>query len=283
MEDLKITERTIDLENVFRNKNPRLAAWIPGFIFAFLRKIVHEKEINDFLFQNQKLTGLDFVEAIIKNFRAILEVRGIENIPLSGRFILVSNHPLGALDGVALMHVIGKTRKDIVFPVNDLLMYLPNLNELFIPINKHGSNSENIDLIRNTFASEKLILYFPAGLVSRKQKSEIKDLDWKKTFVTRAIQFNRDIIPVFIEGKNSDFFYKLANIRKMLRIKANIEMVFLPDEMYKQKDKKIRITIGKPIAVGIFDKKFSHAEWALKMKEYIYTEGKSEFSRPFTP
>lgn len=283
MDDLIITERTIDLENVFRNKNPRLARWIPFFIFSLLRKIVHEREINDFLYTYRNEKGLGFVDAIIHNFGVRVEVTGDQNIPAEGRFILVSNHPLGALDGVALMQVIGRIRKDIVFPVNDLLMYLPNLNELFIPINKHGSNSENIELIRGTFASGKLILYFPAGLVSRKQQGVIKDLEWKKTFITRAIQFNRDIIPVYIEGKNSNFFYSLANLRKKLHIKANIEMMFLPDEMYKQKNKLIRIIIGKPVPVSVFDKKHSHSEWAAKMRDYVYSQGKTGFRENFKP
>ena len=155
----------------------------------------------------------------------------------TGRYIIASNHPLGGLDGVALMQVMGRKRKDIVFPVNDILLYLPNLRELFIPINKHGSNNENVEIIQKTFESEKMILYFPAGLVSRKQKGGIMDLEWRKTFISKSKQYKRDIIPVHIDGRNSSFFYSLANLRKMLNIKANIEMLFLPDEMYKQKNK----------------------------------------------
>jgi len=281
MEEIKITRRTIDIENVFRTKNPKLAWWIPGFVFSFLRRIIHENEINDFLFSNRDYYGLDFVDAIIKGFGAIIEVKGVENIPLTGRYIIASNHPLGALDGVALMQVIGKVRRDIVFPVNDLLMYLPNLQELFIPINKHGSNTENIELIHNTFNSDKLILYFPAGLVSRKQKGSIKDLEWKKTFISKAKQYNRDIIPVYIQGKNSNFFYNLASVRKKLKIKANMEMMFLPDEMYRQKNKMIKITIGSPIPVETFDKRYNFAEWAGKVKDYIYSSGTTEFKEPF--
>lgn len=281
MEDIKITQRTIDIENVFRSKNSGLARWIPGFVFTFMRRIIHENEINDFLFRNRNYYGLDFVDAIITGFGAIVEVKGDENIPLTGRYIIASNHPLGALDGVALMQAIGRIRRDIVFPVNDLLMYLPNLQELFIPINKHGSNTENIELIHNTFNSDKLILYFPAGLVSRKQKGGIKDLEWKKTFIAKAKQYNRDIIPVYIEGKNSNFFYTLASLRKRLKIKANLEMMLLPDEMYRQKNKKIKISIGKPVPVGTFDKSHNFAEWAGKMKDYIYSAGKLDFKEPF--
>jgi 1-acyl-sn-glycerol-3-phosphate acyltransferase len=283
MNDLKITHRTIDLENVFRDKNPKVARWIPGFVYSFLRKTIHEKEINDFLFNHKELFGLDFVNAIIKNFRVNVEVTGEVNIPSKGRYIIASNHPLGGLDGVALMHVIGQTRKDIVFPVNDILLYLMNLQELFIPINKHGSNNENVELIQKTFASDKMILYFPAGLVSRKQKGRIKDLEWKKTFISKAKQYHRDIVPVYIEGRNSNFFYNLANLRKRLNIKANIEMLFLPDEMYKQKDKTIKISIGAPIPVDTFDKRFNYSEWAGIVKEYIYNSGEKNFAERFKP
>ena len=271
MEGFKITERTINVEKVFRDKNPGLASWIPGFVFSYLRKVIHEKEINDFLFTNREKNGLEFVDAIIDGFGAIVKVKGTENIPVQGRCILAANHPLGGLDGVALMQVIGRVRKDIVFPVNDILTYLPNLQVLFIPVNKHGSNSENMRVFNETFESEKLVLYFPAGLVSRKQKGIIRDLDWKKTFISKAVQYRRDVLPVFIKGRNSGFFYNLASLRKKLGIKANIEMLFLPDEMYKQKGKTIEIVIGKPIRYQVFDKRFTDAVWADHVKKFVYS------------
>ena len=175
---------------------------------------------------------------------------------------------------MALMSVCGRQRPDIVFPVNDLLMNLPNFRTLFIPINKHGSNIENVNLIEETFASDKLVLYFPAGLCSRKQNGKIMDLQWKKTFVTKAIRYKRDIIPCFIEGRNSSFFYNLANLRKRLGIKSNIEMLYLVDEMYKQKNKTINITFGKPISYAVFDKSLNHNAWAQKLRTFVYEMGK---------
>jgi putative hemolysin len=282
MEDLKITQRTIDLENVFREKNPNLARLIPGFVFSYLRRVIHEKDINDFLYRNKDYKGLDFVEAIINDFGAIVKVSGEGNVPKEGRYIIASNHPLGGLDGVALMHTVGKIRKDIVFPVNDILLFLPNLKPLFIPINKHGSNTENMEIIHQTFESDKLMLYFPAGLVSRKQKGKIEDLEWKKTFVAKAKQYQRDVIPVYIDGNNSNFFYGLANWRKRLGIKANIEMLFLADEMFKQKNKTIHITFGKPIPWQSFDKRHNFKEWAEKLKYYVYSMGNGN-TEPFDP
>jgi putative hemolysin len=151
-------------------------------------------------------------------------------------------------------------------------MNVPGLQPLFIPINKHGKNTDNVQLIDETFASEKVILYFPAGLVSRKQKGGvIRDLEWKKTFITKARKYQRDIIPVHISCRNSDFFYNLANWRKRLGIKANLEMLYLVDEMVKQKDKPVRIRFGVPIPYGTFDKTRTDSQWAQWMKERVYS------------
>lgn len=282
MDELKITERTIDVERVFREKSPGLARWIPGFVFSYLRRVVHESWINNFLYQNRDIEGLPFVDAIIKGFGANVVVRGLENIPKEGRCILASNHPLGGLDGVALMQAVGRVREDIVFPVNDILTYLPNLQVLFIPINKHGSNTENIKIIQETFESEKLVLYFPAGLVSRKQKGKIEDLEWKKTFIAKAVQYKRDIVPIFINGQNSKFFYNLANFRKKVGIKANIEMLYLVDEMFKYKNKTIEIIIGQPVPYQTFDKRHNYNGWAKQVKKHVYNIGNG-YTGAFNP
>ncbi|MCB2221848.1 MAG: 1-acyl-sn-glycerol-3-phosphate acyltransferase [Bacteroidetes bacterium] len=282
MEDLKITERTINLEKIFREKSPNLAKLIPGFIYSYLRRVIHEKEINGILYNYRDRVGLDFVEKLIEGFGVNLEVSGTENIPQTGRYIIAANHPLGGLDGIALMHEVGKIRKDIVFPVNDLLLFLPSLKPLFIPINKHGSNTENLQIIHQTFESDKLMLYFPAGLVSRKQKGTIEDLEWKTTFISKAKKYKRDIIPTYVDGRNSNFFYNLANLRKRLNIKANIEMLYLPDEMFKQKNKTVHILFGKPIPYQTFDKRYNFAEWANQIKRYVYAMGEG-LTEPFDP
>jgi putative hemolysin len=282
MDEFKITEKTIDIEGVIKSKNPGVAKVIPRFVLNYLKRLIHEDFINDFLYQNRDLMGLDFVDAIIEWFGAIVKVDGEEKIPEEGRVILAANHPLGGLDGVALMQVVGRVRKDIIFPVNDLLMYLPNLQELFIPINKHGSNAENIKIIHDTFESNKLMLYFPAGLVSRKQHGKIEDLEWKKTFIAKAKQYKRDVIPVFVKGKNTKRFYRIANLRKTLKIEANIEMLFLPDEMHKQRNKTIEIIVGNAIPFETFDKRYNYNQWAQKVKNYVYAMGKG-YKEPFDP
>jgi putative hemolysin len=275
-ETIEITPDFINVRRIVRAKNPRLLKIIPGFFFTLLEKIIHQETINRVIYTHRDKFGLEFVKAVLDEFGVNVKVSGrSENLPLHGRFILVSNHPLGGLDGLALMHEIGKVRKDVVFPVNDLLLFVPGLKSLFIPINKTGKNNENVAIIDQTFASEKAVLYFPAGLVSRKQKHGIiKDLEWKKTFVTRSKKYHRDIIPVYIKGKNSGFFYNFANLRKRLGIKVNLEMLLLPHEMMRQRNQTIEITFGKPFSWTRFDKSHSDPEWAEIIREEVYTLAK---------
>ncbi|MGI6343030.1 MAG: 1-acyl-sn-glycerol-3-phosphate acyltransferase [Bacteroidales bacterium] len=263
--------KLIDVDNVILSKSPTLHKWLPKFVVNKLKKIIHQDEINDFISRNRHLYGHDFVNAIITEFGADVDYSGIENINENKRYIIASNHPLGGLDGIALLWVVGKKNKNIVFPVNDLLMYLDNLSELFIPINKHGSNKDNVKIIEDTFASDKTILYFPAGLCSRKQNKVICDLTWKKTFIKKAVTYKRDIIPCYINAANSKKFYNIASLRKKLGIKANIEMIYLPDEMYKQKGKHFSITFGSPIPYSTFDNRYNDTEWAQKVKEFVYS------------
>ena len=295
----EISEHFIDIEQLFAKKNPGLFKIIPKFIFTYLRKITHLDEINGYIYRHRDKFGLDFIDAILKEFGVQTELstpppspeshtpppspplksgegnkgRGTlsDLISPTGRYIIASNHPLGGMDGMALIQVVGKVRKDIVFPVNDILTYIPGLSPLFIPINKHGKNTENIAIIDQTFASDKVILYFPAGLVSRKHKGgTIKDLEWKKTFISKSKKYKRDVIPVYITGRNTEFFYNLSRWRSRLGIKANIEMLFLVDEMVKQKGKTLKMIFGEPIPYSFFDKSRTDVQWAEYVREKVY-------------
>lgn len=264
----------IDIRKVMADKNPKLPKLLPNFIIRYLERVIHVEELNDFIERNNNKFGLDFVKAALDEFGVNIHVNGEENIPETGRFLFASNHPLGGLDGMALMLVVGRKRKDVLFPVNDILMNIPNLQELFIPINKHGSNAENVRIIDDTFAGEKTMLYFPAGLCSRKKNKTIVDLEWKKTFISKSKRHKRDIVPVYVEGKNSNFFYSLANLRTKLGIKANIEMLYLVDEMFKQKNEDIVITFGEAVPYSTFDKSKTDREWAIEMKRKVYQLGR---------
>jgi putative hemolysin len=274
MEDQSVSAKSkesfFELDRVIGNKNPALLKILPRFVLNYLKKVIHQDDLNEIIRNYGHLYGLDFLDACLKGFGVKISYKGLENIPVSGRWIVASNHPLGGLDGMALMWVIGKIRKDIVFPVNDLLMNISNLKDLFIPINKHGSNAGNIRVIEDSFASDKAMLFFPAGLCSRKQKGEICDLEWKKSFIVKAKSYQRDIIPCYINGRNSEWFYNLARLRAFLGIKSNIEMLYLVDEMFKQHDKEIIISFGKPISYTIFDKKKTDRTWAQLLKNHVY-------------
>jgi putative hemolysin len=270
MNDIRITEKTIDVRKVFRDKNPALARMIPGFVYSYLKRIVHEDENNQMLFQNKDKFGFEFISACLEKMGAKINVLGAENIPATGKQILISNHPLGGYDGMAIMDTVGKIRKDFYSLSNDILLVLPNMRPLFIPVNKHGSNLDYIKVLNNTFEQDNLILIFPAGLVSRKINGKIQDLEWKNTFLTRSIRNQRDIIPVYVEGKNSNWFYNLANWRKKLGIKANLEMLYLVDELYKQIKIPITIHIGKPIPYTFFDKRMNNQEWINTIRNFVY-------------
>lgn len=271
METKNKTDKTlqIDLDQILRNKSGKRK--VPGFVVNLLKKIVHQKEINDFLKRHHDKEGLEWSKAFLDEFEIKTKTTGEENIPKEGRFIFVANHPLGGTESHVFMRVVGSHFDKIKFPVNDLLMNLEPMHEIFLPVNKFGKQSkESIKNLNEAFASDAQILIFPAGLCSRKIKGKIIDLDWKKTFITKAIQHKRDVIPVFIEGKNSNFFYRLAKLRKFLGIKFNIEMLFLPNEVFKQKGRVISLHFGKPISYKKFDKSKTHKEWADYVREKLY-------------
>jgi putative hemolysin len=273
---VKVKEPFIDIEQVLKSKNPKLHRWLPSFALSYIKRIVHEGEVNHIMAKNGHLQGLDFVNALIEEFGVEVELKGEENIPMDRSVIFASNHPLGGMDGIAFMYALGKFRSDIRFLVNDILTNIKNFEPMFIPVNKHGANSREVTkLIEETYAGEHAVLVFPAGLVSRKQNGQIKDLEWKKSFISKSKRYKKDIVPVYIKGKNSNFFYNLALIRKTIGIKANIEMLYLADEMFSQKGKKVLIHVGKPISYQYFDSSKSEKDWAEEIKQTVYQMAKN--------
>ncbi len=264
-------KKFIDVENVIASKSPRLLKALPRFVVRYLKRIIHQDEINKFLDEHGDKQGVEFITEILKMMNVTYTVEGLENIELNGRYLFASNHPLGGLDGIILIHSLGQKFPEVKFPVNDLLMHVTQLHTVFIPVNKHGAqSSQNARMLEDAYASSTQILYFPAGLCSRRQNGKIEDLEWKKSFITKAIKHERNIVPVFFSGKNSLFFYNLAKFRKSLGIKANIEMLYLVDEMFKQKGKSIAVRIGKPIPYNTFDNSKNPNEWAKWVKNIVY-------------
>lgn len=262
----------IDVDKILAEKAGKKARYVPRFLTSYLKKIIHQDEVNAFLRDNKDNYGLDFIRSFMKYFNNTFEVHGLENLPHDGRFTFVSNHPLGAQDGLGLGLILGEQYDGkIKFLVNDLLMNIPQIASLFIPINKTGKQSRNLpQQVAAAFESDNHIVMFPAGICSRKQHGVIRDLEWKKTFITKSVQSHRDIVPIHFDGQNSDFFYRLANINKMLRIKFNIAMLYLSDEMFRNRDKKFKVTIGKPIPWQTFDETKKPSEWAQHVQNIVY-------------
>lgn len=261
----------IDVDKVLTSKNPALRKVIPGFLISYLKRITHQDEINDFLVRHGQLKDAELIASWLNFLKINYRVTGCENIPAEGRYIFVSNHPLGGLDGIVFINELSKRFHDIKFPVNDILTYIENLSGIFIPVNKHGNQGkEAARLMETAYSSDCQILYFPAGLCSRKRSGIIKDLQWHKSFISKAVLHERDIVPAYFSGRNSDFFYNLSNFRKMIGVKANIEMLYLADEMFRQKDKKIYLVFGEKIPWQTFDKSRTPLEWAgwVKTKSY---------------
>jgi hypothetical protein len=250
--DLKL----IDVEKVIYAKNPTLLKTLPSFVVNYLKRIIHQEELNEFLKLYGHLKDAELIYSGLQHFKIKYTVTGSENIPMEGRYIFVSNHPLGGLDGLVFIYELSKYFREIKFPVNDILTNIENLNGIFLPVNKHGIQG------KEAYSSDGQILYFPAGLCSRKKRGIIKDLTWHKSFITKAIAHHRDIVPAYFSGRNSDFFYNLSNIRNFFGIKVNIEMLYLADELFKQKDKEIRLIFGEKISWKTFDKTRSPLEWA---------------------
>lgn len=262
----------INIRNVFRRKSPKFSRLIPGFIYRIIEKIIHQNEMNAVLSRTTSLKDAEFVDYVLeKEIKCTISVTGMDNIPISGGAILVSNHPLGGLDGMILMSLASKVRKDVRVIVNDILSEIPNFDEIFIPVNKFGKSAKkSLNLIENAYAAGSLVIIFPAGLCSRRKKGIIRDIEWQKSFISRSKKYNIPVIPLYFDGKNSTLFYTLANIRKFLNIKTNIEMFLLADEMYRQKGKVFKIFVGEPILPEIFENGKKEVEWAAHVRGFVY-------------
>ena len=272
-----IGEKFIDLEKILAAKKVKAPRWVVRLV----ESILHVPEINRGIYCNREYFGLDFVHKFLEgnepqDLNVTVRSIGAEHIPLEGHPMVVGNHPLGGPDGLALMGAVGRVRKDIRFPVNDFLLYLPGLRELFYPIDK-VNKTKALASLEEAFAGENTLLYFPAGICSRLQRVaapgkgfEVKDLEWKATFIKKAVRYQRDVVPVYTDARNRMRFYRLASLRKWLGFKFNFEMALLPAEMYAQRGKTFTVTFGKAIPWQTFDQRHPAAEWAQRVKDHVY-------------
>lgn len=270
----QITEKTIDIDQILKNKMGSKAKWVPGFLVSWLKRIAHQDQVNAFLWKSRDKVGTPWLEACVEYLQMTLKVEGMENLPAKddGRlYTIVSNHPLGGADGVALGAIIGRHYDSrFRYLVNDLLMYLPGLAPLCIPINKTGHQSRNFPaMVKAGFESDNHMLMYPAGICSRRKNKVIRDIPWSKTFISKSVEYQRDVVPIHFSGQNSNFFYRLANFSDRF-LPFNLAMLFLVDEMYKNVGKTFEVKIGKPIPWQTFDKSKSPSEWAQYVQDLVY-------------
>lgn len=272
---IEVSEKTFDIEKILQSKLGSKAKRVPRFLINWLIKILHQDELNEFFWESRELKGTPWLKAATGFLDMKLIVKGAENLPAAddGRtYTFVSNHPLGGIDGVALGGIIGEKYNDnFRYLVNDMLMAMPGLAPLCIPVNKTGKQGRDFPaMVKAVFDSNHHVLMFPAGLCSRKINGEIHDLPWTKTFITKSVQTQRDIVPIFFSGQNSERFYRIANICKALKSKVNFAMIFLPDEMFRNRGKTFEVHIGKPIPYQTFDKSKTPMEWAKFVQDEVY-------------
>lgn len=266
----------INVRNIISSRSPRLYRWIPGFIIRYLERIIHQDEINDFI-KTHKSKNQQFCTDVVNYFNITYEVKGLERIPKEGKCVLAMNHPLGGMDAIILVDALKNHRTDIKFIVNDILLNLEPLKEIFVGVNKHGkTKGASLKQVNELFASEQLVCIFPAGLVSRRTKGKIRDLEWKKTFVKQSKINDQLIVPVHIKGRLSNFFYRLANFRKFIGLKMNIEMLYLADELFKQKNQHIVFTVGEHITVEDLNEFKNDKQAAHWIQEYVMNLNESK-------
>ena len=267
-------EKTIDIKRILKDKMGSKARFVPCFLVAWLKKIIHEDEVNRFLWENRNLKGTEWLTACVQYLDMTLDIIGAENLPdkNDGKlYTFVSNHPLGGQDGVSLGSIIGRHYDGkFRYLVNDLLLNLPGLKPVSIGINKTGKQSRDFPrMVEAGFNSDNHLLMFPAGLNSRRINGEIHDLPWKKTFITKSVETHRDVVPIHFSGQNSKRFYRIAKFSDRY-LPFNLAMLFLVDEMYRNVGKMFRITIGKPIPWQTFNKTKTPMEWANFVEERVY-------------
>lgn len=270
-----------DIRAIIKSKAPN--AKVPDFLIRYLERITHVKEMNAFLRKYPDLRGYEFMDRVIhEELGCSASIEGTEHIPTDGRpVIFVSNHPLGGLDGMIIAEMIHESRqqsavsRQLKVIVNELLMFMEPIADLWAPVNKVGQLSkEQAVAQQRMWESGTDVLTFPAGACSRLQRIDgrwqIQDLEWKKNFVQRAREYQRDIVPIYFEGRNSRFFYALAWLRKLLHIKLNIEMLYLVDEMYGAHGKHFRVHVMPPIPYTTLDNSRTPLQWAQHIKQQIY-------------
>jgi putative hemolysin len=264
----------IDIARILKESESAVLRKLPGFMVGILKKIIREKEINLILGKCEDIEGFDFLVKMLEEFQLTLEVTGKENLPETSRCIFSANHPFGILDGLVLTHTVSEKYRTLKAIGNDAFVFLKPLRPFIFAVNVFGVNTkERIAALDELYASNTAITHFPAGEVSRKYSGKVQDCAWQKSFISKSIVHKRDIVPMHFHGTNSRLFYFVSGFRKLLGIKLTLELILLPHEIFNKKNKTVKLNIGKPIPYELFDKSFTHQQWANIVRSYTYTLG----------
>lgn len=263
----------VDIEKVIRSQKNRFLKKMPNFAVRYIKKTIRENELNKITEYAGNSKGIEFIEKSMKYLNIKCIYHNKNNIPPSGRFIFACNHPLGGIDFFAAVLSVNEKYEKIQVIANELLMHVKPLRNIFLPVNVFGKNSKKAkENIIKAMASEDIqLITFPSGEVARKYNGQLDDGRWHSSFVHNAVEFKRDIIPVFIDAENSNKFYRVANIRRTLRLKTDIELFLLPQELIKQKNKIINVNFGKPISYKTINNNKNPNEWAQYIKNIVYS------------
>jgi len=267
----------LDLEKTIAESDYKLLKSLPKFIIRLIMRIAKQRELNALLNKYSEFEGIAFLGKVLEEFNIKIEVEGLENLPENGKCFFASNHPFGFVDGLVLTNIISKKYGTLKSIGNDVFMFVPHLHSIIAAVSVFGrSPKEYFKALDEVYNSDIPITHFPAGLVSRLYRGKVQDSEWKKSFITKSITCNRGIVPVFFYGRNSNLFYLLFLIRSWLGIKATIELMLLPREFFRKRNKTIKVKIGKPLPSSMFDKSMSHYDWAQKVKQHVYAMGNNE-------
>ena len=261
----------INIAQVVKNSNSELLNKLPDFAVRILTKIVRQDGINHIINKYSDYEGVDFLPKVIEELNLKIEIEGKENLPDNGKCFFVANHPFGLIDGIILTNTVGEKYGKLKAIGNEAFKFFPNLKPIIANVSILGQCSRDyIRELEKVYVSDFPITHFPAGFVSRINRGKIQDKSWEKSFIRKAVENQRDIVPIKFYGRNSNLFYTVYIFRQIFRLKTDIELILLPREMFKKKNKTIKVKIGKPISYKSFDKTLTHKEWAEKLRKQLY-------------
>ncbi len=263
----------IDIKAILEQKTKKK---YPNWLIRPLERLIHQDEINTFIEKNADKEAKVFLKNFLDDLDIEVQWKNVEKLPQGGRYLFVSNHPLGGIDGIAIAYMLHEHYGDVRYLVNDMLYNIKPLQSAFLPVNTYGAqNKDRVKLLKEAFESDTPVGSFPAGYCSRYLEGKIQDRPWQKSFIRLAIEHQRDIIPLHFVGQNSKHFYWIDRIRKKLGIKFDVSTTLLPDEMYRARGKKFTIIVGEPIPwQSLAESKLKAKELAqeIKAKSYALAE-----------